>query len=39
MTSSPTNTSPTGIQQLARFTNSRPEEAVIAWIESRALIA
>jgi glutathione synthase len=29
-------TSPTGIQQLARFTNSRPEEDVIAWIESRA---
>jgi glutathione synthase len=29
-------TSPTGIQQLARFTNSRPEEKVIAWIEARA---
>lgn len=29
-------TSPTGIQQLARFTNSKPEEKVIAWIESRA---
>ena len=29
-------TSPTGIQQLARFTKSRPEEKVIAWIEARA---
>ncbi len=29
-------TSPTGIQQLARFTNSAPEEKVIAWIEARA---
>jgi glutathione synthase len=29
-------TSPTGIQQLARFTNSHPEEKVIAWIEARA---
>src|SRR5262249_9307677 len=29
-------TSPTGIQQLARFTNSRPEEKVIAWIEAHA---
>jgi glutathione synthase len=29
-------TSPTGIQQLARFTGSRPEDAVIAWVESHA---
>ena len=29
-------TSPTGIQQLARFTGSRPEEKVIAWIEAHA---
>jgi glutathione synthase len=29
-------TSPTGIQQLARFTNSHPEDKVIAWIEERA---
>jgi glutathione synthase len=29
-------TSPTGIQQLARFTNAHPEEKVIAWIEERA---
>jgi glutathione synthase len=28
-------TSPTGIQQLASFTGSRPEEKVIAWIEAR----
>jgi glutathione synthase len=30
-------TSPTGIQQLGRFTNSRPEDKVIAWIEARTL--
>jgi glutathione synthase len=30
-------TSPTGIQQLARFTGSRPEEKVIAWIEAHAI--
>jgi len=29
-------TSPTGIQQLARFSGSKPEEKVIAWIEERA---
>jgi len=29
-------TSPTGIQQLAKFTNSDPEAKVIAWIEARA---
>jgi glutathione synthase len=29
-------TSPTGIQQLGRFTSSHPEDRVIAWIESRA---
>jgi glutathione synthase len=29
-------TSPTGIQQLSRFTNSDPEGKVIAWIEARA---
>lgn len=29
-------TSPTGIQELARHTNSRPEEKVIEWIEKRA---
>jgi glutathione synthase len=29
-------TSPTGIQQLARITNSHPEDKVIAWIEERA---
>jgi glutathione synthase len=29
-------TSPTGIQQLARFTRSHPEEQVIAWIETHA---
>jgi glutathione synthase len=29
-------TSPTGIQQLGRFTKSHPEERVIAWIEARA---
>jgi glutathione synthase len=29
-------TSPTGIQQLARFTGSKPEEKVIRWIEARA---
>jgi glutathione synthase len=30
-------TSPTGIQQLGRFTNSHPEDKVIAWIEARTL--
>lgn len=29
-------TSPTGIQQLGRFSGTRPEERVIAWIEARA---
>jgi glutathione synthase len=29
-------TSPTGIQQLARFTGSHPEDKVIAWVETRA---
>jgi glutathione synthase len=29
-------TSPTGIQQLGRFTGTRPEEKVIEWIEQRA---
>jgi glutathione synthase len=29
-------TSPTGIQQLGRFTGARPEDKVIAWIEARA---
>lgn len=29
-------TSPTGIQELARFTGSRPEETVIRWIENRS---
>jgi glutathione synthase len=29
-------TSPTGIQQLSRFTGSRPEDKVIAWIETKA---
>jgi glutathione synthase len=29
-------TSPTGIQQLSRFTNGDPEGKVIAWIEARA---
>ena len=28
-------TSPTGIQQLGRFTKSHPEDEVIAWIEAR----
>jgi glutathione synthase len=28
-------TSPTGIQQLGRFTKSRPEDKVIEWIEAR----
>ena len=28
-------TSPTGIQQLGRFTKSNPEDKVIAWIEAR----
>jgi glutathione synthase len=28
-------TSPTGIQQLGRFTSSHPEDKVIAWIEAR----
>jgi glutathione synthase len=30
-------TSPTGIQQLARFTGSKPEEKLIEWIEARTL--
>jgi len=30
-------TSPTGIQQLGRFTHSRPEDKVIAWIEAHRL--
>lgn len=30
-------TSPTGIQQLARFTGSRPEEKLIEWIEARTM--
>jgi glutathione synthase len=30
-------TSPTGIQELGRFTNSHPSEAVIAWVEKHAL--
>jgi glutathione synthase len=29
-------TSPTGIQELGRLTGSRPEHAVIAWLEQRA---
>ena len=29
-------TSPTGIQQLGRFTGTRPEDRVIEWIEQRA---
>jgi glutathione synthase len=29
-------TSPTGIQQLAKFTRAQPEDKVIAWIEARA---
>ncbi len=29
-------TSPTGIQELGRFTRSRPEETVIRWIEQRS---
>jgi glutathione synthase len=29
-------TSPTGIQQLGRFTKSFPEDKVVAWIEARA---
>ncbi len=28
-------TSPTGIQELGRFTNSKPSDKVIAWVESR----
>jgi len=30
-------TSPTGIQQLARFTGSQPEDRVIAWIEKHRI--
>jgi glutathione synthase len=30
-------TSPTGIQQLARFSGSKPEEKVIAWLEDHRL--
>jgi glutathione synthase len=29
-------TSPTGIQELGRFTNTKPSEKVIAWVEARA---
>jgi glutathione synthase len=29
-------TSPTGIQQLGRFTNSHPEDRVLEWLEKRA---
>jgi glutathione synthase len=29
-------TSPTGIQQLSRFTGSQPEDKVIAWVETKA---
>jgi glutathione synthase len=29
-------TSPTGIQELGRFTNTRPSERVIAWVEAHA---
>lgn len=29
-------TSPTGIQELARFTNAKPEDRVIEWLEERA---
>lgn len=29
-------TSPTGIQELGRFTGTRPSDAVIAWVEARA---
>jgi glutathione synthase len=29
-------TSPTGIQELGRLTNTRPEQRVIEWVESRA---
>jgi glutathione synthase len=32
-------TSPTGIQELGRHQNTRPEEAVIAWVEQRAFSA
>src|SRR6185436_8061271 len=32
-------TSPTGIQELGRFTAARPEEDVIAWAEARVLTA
>ena len=28
-------TSPTGIQELARFTSSGPEAQVLAWVEKR----
>jgi glutathione synthase len=30
-------TSPTGIQQLAKFTGTRPEEKLIEWIEARTM--
>jgi len=29
-------TSPTGIQELGRFTGTRPSDAVMAWVEARA---
>lgn len=30
-------TSPTGIQELGRFTNTRPSDKLIAWVEARSL--
>ena len=30
-------TSPTGIQELGRFTGTRPSDKVIAWAEAHAL--
>jgi glutathione synthase len=30
-------TSPTGIQELGRFTNTRPSDRIIAWLEAHAL--
>jgi glutathione synthase len=32
-------TSPTGIQELGRHLGTRPEESVIAWLETRAFSA
>jgi len=29
-------TSPTGIQELGRFTGTQPSDRVIAWVEARA---